>query len=237
MTISDEPTRVPRIAGRYRHGPVPVIGLIGGIGAGKSEVAGILKERGAVVIDADVVGHELLREPAVLGRIVDRFGPGVLTGGDRDGRSPATIDRRALGAIVFGDHGARRDLESIVHPPMRARFLAAIEREQRRGHQPARLVVLDAAILLEAGWDDLCDQVVFVDAPRDERVGRAARQRGWSAADFAAREQAQWPCQKKRPLADRVITNDGGIDSLRLEVDRALTELAGMSCPLIEASH
>jgi dephospho-CoA kinase len=235
--ISYQPARVPRTAERFRHGKLPVIGLIGGIGAGKSEVAGILKERGAVVIDADAVGHGLLHDPEVRKRIVERFGSAVLTGADDDLSAPAAIDRRTLGGIVFGDPKARRDLELILHPRMRAWFLTAIDRELRSEGSAGRLVVLDAAILLEAGWDDLCDLIVFVDAPRDERLNRAERQRGWSSATFAAREQAQWPCDEKRRLADVVISNDGGIDSLHREVDRVLARVAELSSPMIEASH
>ena len=75
--------------------------------------------------------------------------------------------------------------------------------------------MLDAAILLEAGWDDLCDLIVFVDAPRDERMRRVQEQRGWSREVFEAREQAQWPCDLKRQRADLVITNDAGVDGLK----------------------
>ena len=100
-----------------------------------------------------------------------------------------------------------------------------------------RLVVLDAAILLEAGWDDLCDLVVFVDAPRDERIRRVQQQRGWSREVFEAREQAQWPSDMKRQRADLVITNDAGVDGLKAQVDRVEARLAELSCRLIETSN
>ena len=103
-------------SGRFRHGALPVIGLIGGIGGGKSEVAALLKERGAVVIDADAVGHELLNDPGVRDQIVERFGAGVLAGAGGEPDQPPAIDRKALGAIVFADPEARRDLEAILHP-------------------------------------------------------------------------------------------------------------------------
>jgi dephospho-CoA kinase len=231
-----QPTREPRAAGHYKHGALPVIGLIGGIGGGKSEVAALLEERGAIVIDADAVGHELLNDPRVRGQITDRFGAGVLMGGREPGLAPA-IDRRALGAIVFADHEARRELEAILHPSMRAWFVAVIERERRSGGGQGHFVVLDAAILLEAGWDDLCDLIVFVDAPRDERMRRAERQRGWSRAAFEAREQAQWPCDQKRRRADVVINNDAGVESLRREVERAENLLTEMSCPVTEIAN
>jgi dephospho-CoA kinase len=212
----------------WKHGPIPVIGLIGGIGSGKSAVATILAARGGVVIDADRLGHELLAEPAVREQIVARFGESVL-----DQRSSALarvrqIDRSALGALVFADPAQRRMLEEIVHPRMREMFGREIKRLTREGE--ARMIVLDAAILLEARWDDLCDLVVFVDAPRSMRSERVANQRGWSLAKLESREAAQWPCDKKRSHADIVLTNDSGIDALNREVARLDDLLGDSSC-------
>jgi len=221
---------------RWKHGAVPVIGLTGGVGGGKSEVAAILAERGSAVVDADSVGHELLDDPGVRGRIVARFGAGVLARAGCEPVAAPGIDRRALGAIVFADPEARRALEAIVHPLMRARFMAAIRREMQSGRDQARSVVLDAAILFEAGWDDLCDLVVFVAAPRAERMRRAARQRGWSAETFLARERAQWSCDDKRRRAALVIANDAGVDSLRREVARLEILLAPSVSPPVEPS-
>ncbi len=232
-----QPTREPRTAGRFRHGAVPVIGLIGGIGGGKSEVAALFRERGAVVIDADAVGHELLKDPAVLGRIADRFGERVLAGAGRQGSSAPAIDRKALGAIVFADPVARRDLESILHPRMRSWFLEVIESELRAGGGTDHLVVLDAAVLLEAGWDDLCDLIVFVDAPLAERMRRVEERRGWSREMLEARERAQWPNDLKRRRADVVITNDAGVETLQREVERVNAVLADLSCPVIETAY
>ena len=90
-----------------------------------------------------------------------------------------------------------------------------IEREAEFRRAEKSLVVLDAAILLEAGWDDLCDLVVFVDAPRDERMRRVQAQRGWSRDDSRLASKPQWPCDHKRRRADLVITNDAGVDGLR----------------------
>jgi dephospho-CoA kinase len=151
----------------------------------------------------------------------------VLTTRSIDSDGPPRIDRTALAAIVFSEDRARRDLEEIVHPLMRRRFLEAVAREATQSDP--RPVVLDAAILLEAGWDDLCDVVVFVDSPRAVRMRRVAAQRGWPAEAFEARERAQWPCDLKRRRAGIVITNDGEIDSLRREVDR-------LACRLLESS-
>jgi dephospho-CoA kinase len=219
-------SREPCPTVRYKHGGIPVIGLTGGVAGGKSIVAGLLAQRGSVIIDADSVGHELLEDPAVRAQIVARFGRGVLAGaGNKRGVAPA-IDRRALGAIVFADPEQRRALEAILHPRMRARFLAAIAREMAAVCGGAGSVVLDAAILHEAGWDDLCDLVVFVEAPREERMARALRQRGWTKATFEAREGAQLPCEEKRRRSTVVIANSGDVDSLRREVARLLRRVA-----------
>jgi len=203
---------------------VPVLGLIGGIGSGKSAVAALLAACGAAVIDADGVGHELLAVPEVREQIVDRFGESVL---DRKRAAHAgvrQIDRSALGAIVFANPERRCELEAILHPRMRDRFRREIERLAAQGQ--ARMIVLDAAILLEAGWDDLCDRVVFVDASRSVRCQRVANQRGWTLAEFESREAAQWPYDRKRGRADIVLANDSGIDGLNREVGR-LDDLLG----------
>jgi dephospho-CoA kinase len=215
---SHEPRR------RWRDGTTPVIGLTGGVASGKTAVAALLAEHGCTAIDADSVGHEILDLPVVQQKLVHRFGPSVVQGKGGGTSGTPRVDRRALAAIVFADQEARRALEAIVHPLMRARFSEAIERALETGHRP---VVLDAAILLEAGWQDLCDLVVFVDSPRSQRIRRAAEHRGWSEAAFDSRERAQWPCQEKRRHAEYVIRNDAGVDSLRREVE-ALVRALGL---------
>jgi dephospho-CoA kinase len=206
----------PRARARWRHGTTPVIGLIGGVASGKSAVAALLADRGFTTIDADRVGHEVLDLPDVQQKLVNRFGTAVVVGHSPSGTEGPQVDRRALATIVFPDPEARRALEAIVHPLMRVRFAQAIDRAIERA---PRGVVLDAAILFEAGWNDLCDLVVFVDSPRSERMHRAATHRGWSEAVFDSREQAQWPCEDKRRLAAFIIRNDAGPDSLRREVE------------------
>jgi dephospho-CoA kinase len=206
-----------------------VIGLIGGIGGGKSALARRLADRGAAVIDADAVGHELLEDPAIRARVIERFGPGVLEPGGEGEGVPARIGRRALAAIVFHDASALRDLEALLHPAMRERFRRAIGRLVAEGTRP--LIVLDAAVLLEAGWDDLCDRIAFVDAPRAERLRRARESRGWSEETFAARERAQWPVERKRDRADWIIANHGGPERLGREVDRLLALLHAATPP------
>ena len=200
-----------RHAGPWRHGPIPVIGLIGGIGSGKSLAAAALAERGAFVLDADAIGHVLLEQSPCRDRVLERFGEGILEPfGDFGVRRP--IDRRALGAVVFSRPEALRDLEAILHPAMRKTFERAIARESRRGRVPA--VVLDAAILYEAGWDTLCDSVVFVDASPEARLARLEATRGWSSEALAAREKVQGPLEEKRRQADHLLPNDGPAEEL-----------------------
>ncbi|MBV8076351.1 MAG: dephospho-CoA kinase [Planctomycetaceae bacterium] len=212
--------------GPWKHGTIPVLGLIGGIGAGKSLVAALLAGRGAAVIDADAVGHDVLKERAVRDQVVARFGEGIVArpGAAGEGSEissetpePPPIDRRAVGAIVFADPAALRDLEALVHPPMCRAFERAIDRAVREARAPA--VVLDAAVLLEKGWDALCDHVVYVDAPRAQRLARLAAQRGWTEAMLTAREEAQWPAEEKKRRADLIVVNDGGPDALEAAVD------------------
>ncbi len=161
------------------------------------------------MLDADAIGHVLLDQSPSRDRVLERFGEGVLEPFGEVGVRRA-IDRRALGAIVFSRPEALRDLEAILHPAMRKTFEKAIARESRRMRVPA--VVLDAAILYEAGWDTLCDSVVFVDAPPEVRLARLEASRGWTAEVLAAREKAQGPLEEKRRQADHVLTNDGSPD-------------------------
>jgi dephospho-CoA kinase len=204
-----------RPAGHWRNGPIPVVGLIGGIGSGKSVAASTLAELGAFVLDADAIGHVLLDQSPCRDRVLERFGEEVLEPFGEFGVRRA-IDRKALGAIVFNSPGALRDLESILHPAMRKTFERAISRESRRGKVP--LVVLDAAILYEAGWDTLCDSVVFVDASPETRLARLESSRGWSPEGLAAREKVQGPLEEKRRQADHLLPNDGSPDQFQSEI-------------------
>jgi len=206
------------LPGRWKHGAVAVIGLTGAIGGGKSQVAGLLGQKGAVVIDADRVGHEVLEHPEVRRQVIERFGAGVVEHGPDAAATPGSINRRALGSIVFAARPALDDLEAIVHPRMRQQFEAIIDRESVGGRAP--MVVLDAAVLLEAGWDNLCDLLVFVDASQPVRLQRVAGGRGWTAEGLQAREAAQWPREHKLSRVDIVIHNDSSLEILDQNVDR-----------------
>ncbi len=173
-------------------------GLTGGIASGKSFVAGLLAERGAVVLDADRHGHTVLGEPEVRDALAERWGDSVLA---EDG----SLIRSAIAERVFGDSeqaaSERRFLEELVHPRVRSRLTAELAEAKERG---APAAVLDIPLLLEADWADACDAVLFVDTPQSTRQQRAA-ERGWSAEELAKREAAQTPLAEKRAKADAVV--------------------------------
>jgi dephospho-CoA kinase len=194
-----------------------VIGLIGGIGSGKSRVADALTRHGAYVISGDQLGHEALRQPDIIAQVVRRFGLEVL---DDQGN----VNRRRLGAMVFADPAERRALEELVFPWIERRF--AEETAKARDDPQVKLIVFDAAILLEAGWNNRCNCVVYVHAPREVRLARLARQRGWSAKEVAARENAQMPLSEKMIRADYVVDNSGTEEQLEPQVKNLLRQLS-----------
>ncbi|MDX2038484.1 MAG: dephospho-CoA kinase [Isosphaeraceae bacterium] len=210
------PSAKPARSGRWRNGNVPVLGLIGGIGSGKTLVGSMLGERGAIVVEADKVGHSLIDQRPARDKIIQRFGSRVLDLTRSDEAQPP-IDRKALGAIVFSDPVARKDLEAILHPSMKKTFERVIDRAGRRPKTTA--VVIDAAVLFEAGWNQLCDAVLFVDSPRDQRLARLAATRGWTSEMLDARESAQLPLADKKARADHVIRNDADLTHLQESVE------------------
>jgi dephospho-CoA kinase len=191
----------------------PVIGLIGGIGSGKSQVAAAFARRGARVIAGDELAHAALRQPELRERIAARWGRGILDEGGE-------VSRRRLGAIVFDDAAERRALEEILHPWIRRRIREEVE--AARADPAVRLVVLDAAVMLEAGWHGVCDRLVYIDAPREVRLRRLAGQRGWTPQEADARERAQLPLTEKAARADHVLDNATTLENLERQVDDLL---------------
>ena len=175
------------------------IGLVGGVASGKSLAAKYLVDLGAVHLDADRTGHDVLAEDTdVRQAIVDRWGEGILA-------ADKSIDRTAIARRVFAQNKAgeadRKFLEDLLHPRIGKR-LDQKRTEAAAAGKPA--VVLDAPLLLEAGWKKMCDVVLMIDSPRDLRLSRA-KTRGWTEAEFDRREASQWPIDKKRREADVVI--------------------------------
>jgi dephospho-CoA kinase len=194
-----------------------VVGLIGGIGSGKSAVAAALARRGARVIDGDRLGHEALRQPEIRAELVRRWGEDVLDGGKE-------ISRRKVAGIVFAATPEARAelkaLEALVLPYIGRRIREEIE--AAKADPSARLVVLDAAVLLEAGWNNACDRIVYVHAPREVRLRRVAEGRGWSAKEVAARERLQLSLTEKATRADDVVDNSGSPEQTEAQVDALL---------------
>ncbi len=195
---------------------MPTIGLTGGIGSGKSTVAEVLAELGAVVVDADRVGHEVY-QPGTPGwdQVVEAFGRDVV---DADG----TIDRKALGAIVFADPEQLAKLNGIVHPligrAVRDKVSAAIEAD------PDRAVVVEAALLIEARWYELVDEVWVVEVAPETAIERVTASRPMDAAAVRARIDAQLSAEQRRQVADVVISNNGSPAELRTELERLWLE-------------
>lgn len=187
------------------------LGLTGGMGAGKSTVAGLLAGRGAVVIDADRIAREVVAPdgPAYPG-VVDRFGPAVVAG---DGR----IDRPALAAVVFADPAALADLNALTHPAIGEVVSERLQAEAGTNH----IVFLDVPLLVETERARAqCSAVVVVDCPEEVAVRRLVDQRGMVEADVRARLAAQATRDERLALADFVIDNSGTKTNLVAEVDR-----------------
>jgi dephospho-CoA kinase len=192
-----------------------VLGVTGGIGAGKSTVARLLAERGARVLDADVIVRELYAKGELPRRIAARFGEAVLA---PDG----SVDRAALARVAFADDAARRDLEALVHPEVRRRVEAALSDWRREGF--AGIAVVDAALLVEAEPPYRLDALLVVSAPEDVRVARLEA-RGVPRAEARRRMSAQVSDAARAPHADVLIVNDGALDELARRVDEAMREL------------
>jgi len=195
-----------------------VIGLIGGIGSGKSWVATELARHGGTVVAGDKLGHEALQDSAIKTAVIQRWGNGIL---DAEGN----IDRRRLGKMVFADAGQRQELEKLAFPFIERRIREEIDKAGR--DRQAAFIVLDAAVMLEAGWNKFCDRLVFVKVPRAVRLQRLAQQRGLSEKDIEAREQAQWPEAEKEKRADFVLDNSGSLEELTRKVSDFVKELIG----------
>jgi len=187
----------------------PVFGIVGGIGSGKSAVAcGLAEFLRAGVIDADRIGHEVLTLPEIKTQISHTFGPNVFV--DRD--SGGEIDRHELARRVFGTEPHHKEslkkLEAIVHPEIRRQMQFQISQAQAE-HD---VVLVDAAVMLEASWDDLCDELVFVDVPFETRLVRVVENRGWDEAELRRREASQLPLEKKKQASKFVVDNSRNLN-------------------------
>ena len=192
------------------------VGLTGGVASGKSTVAALLRELGALVVDADVLAREVV-EPGTPGldAVVREFGPEVL---GPDGR----LDRARMGALVYVDADRRAALEAIIHPLVRARA-ADIEAAAPAGV----IVVHDIPLLVETGQAADFDAVLVVDVPEAVQLERAMRDRGWNEAEARSRVAAQATRQERLAAATHVIDNAGTLEDLRRRVTEVFEELTG----------
>ena len=186
-----------------------VVGLAGGVGSGKSTVAGILIKQGARGIDADLLGHRVLDLPRVRAKLIRDWGAGILRGG--------RVDRAALARLAFRSRESIARLNRRVHPEI----LRAI---RRRLAKARGWVILDAALLFETGADALCDKVVYVSAPFALRV-RRTRERGWGPGELRRRERVQFPTVYKKKKADYVIDNTGPKSRTENQIRKLCDEL------------
>ena len=199
---------------------IPIIGIVGGIGSGKSAVTNWVAARSRVaVINADALGHDALNTDSVIDALTSRFGNQILG-------SDGTIVRSRLAELIFGmdpDHLiARRDLEDIVHPEISRRIMDAVETAAVQGQDA---VLLDAAILLEAGWRTKCDLVVYIDSPDAERLNRVRENRGWTLEELNRREGSQWSLTDKRRESDFIVTNDRELEYAGRQLLNALQQV------------
>jgi dephospho-CoA kinase len=192
------------------------VGLTGGIASGKSSVSKILAELGAVIIDGDLLAREVVEKGTPgLAAVVAEFGDGLLT-------PEGDLDRPAMGALVFGDVGARKRLEAIVHPLVFERIIALETRAS-----DGALVVHDIPLLAESGRADTFDAVIVVHAPETLQIERMLRDRGWTEDDARSRIAAQASAEDRLAIATYVIENTGTLEDLRRRVTEVFEELVG----------
>ena len=200
----------------------PIIGLVGGIGSGKSYVAQMFAEEGCMVIDSDKAVTDAYQRADVREKLRQWWGGGILLPNGQ-------IKRKEIATRVFNDEQQRRRLEGLIHP-----IVAELrDRQMQAGANDAsvRAYVWDTPLLLEAGLGGQCDAIIYVDAPESERLERVRRTRGWDEAELRRREKLQMPLDKKLDMANDIVRNTAGADEeVRNQVRKVLSRiLAGIS--------
>ncbi len=202
---------------------LPVIGLTGSIGSGKSTVATMFAEAGCIVCDSDALGRAAYGDPSIRNEIVKWWGESIRG-------MNGEIDRARVATIIFPGADAslaaraicdrqRRRLESLIHP-----WIHAKRQEQfKRPPRGTKALVIDAPLLIESNMQGACDSIVFVDAPPAVRLARVRLQRGWPDEELTRREKSQMPLDLKRQFAHHIVINDADLGSLRAQVARILS--------------
>lgn len=200
----------------------PIIGLTGGIGSGKSTVARMFAPLGCLVIDSDEQVKTAYRDPKIVQQLRDWWGKEVVA---PDGQ----VNRSAIAHIVFADPGQRQRLEALIRPmvgDLRDREMAAT------ADNPQVLAFIwDTPLLFEAGLNNRCDAVIFVDAPPELRLQRVSQSRGWDHQELHRRENLQWPLDKKKEISDYIINNTADADNIRRQVREVLFRILARRLP------
>ena len=195
-----------------------VIGIIGGIGSGKSTVAQMFGALGCIVADADANISLVLQQVEVQHTLREWWGDAVFT-------EEQVLDRSAIAGIVFADKDERKRLEALLHPLARS-----LQEEQfSKASSSTAGLVIDAPLLIESGLDALCDTIVFVHVPFETRLKRVTESRDWSKQDLQEREAAQLPLDKKEKKADYIVNNEGNLDAVHAQVSEILEEIRRQS--------
>jgi dephospho-CoA kinase len=198
----------------------PVIGIVGGIASGKSAVAAEFGRLGCAVVDADAITREALDVPAIRTAIVERFGRGVLA-------DTGEMDRRAVAKIVFADAAKLEMLNAMIHPYVMHRTEELIDLYKR--DPSVKAVVLDIPLLVEVGWANRCDRIVFVHCDRKRRIERAREHRGMDEREVKIRENFQISLDTKAALADNSIDNNSDFSTLVRQIESIFSEMTKIS--------
>jgi dephospho-CoA kinase len=200
----------------------PIIGISGGIGSGKSMVAGIFRELGCMVISSDEQVREAYKDQRIVRQLREWWGESVL---DEQGE----LNRKKVADIIFGDPSQRLRLETLLHPAV------AVLRQKRMevgGEDPqVTAFVWDTPLLFEAGLRGGCDAIVFVEAPLERRLERVKASRGWTEAELHRREKSQWPLDKKREISDYIVVNTADAEYVRGQVREVLFRILAKRLP------
>ncbi|MFA4986692.1 MAG: dephospho-CoA kinase [Candidatus Brocadiia bacterium] len=191
-----------------------IVGVAGPIAGGKSTVGHFLAGLGAVVLDADSLGHRLIRMPDIAARLVDAFGDGIL---DQCGLP----DRWKLGTICFQDADKLMRLNEILHPLI----VGDMQKEVQEARRAGRMLVINAALLFETGMHEFCDYIILVMADERVREERAISKRGWPEGEMKRREAFQYPLWRKLQDSSYVIENNGSLEELRDAVEKVYKEI------------
>ena len=194
----------------------PIIGLLGGIGSGKSTVAAEFSKLGCLIIDADRISHALIQKNTVIQQLVNLLGPDILT-------AAGNPDRKKIAASVFNDPDKLKALNSIIHPAV----LCEMDRQIKKNIQNSnfKAIILDIPLLVEIGWDKRCTRIIFIECNEQIRMERARVNKNMQTKEFKNRENFQISLDKKRCLADNTINNVSDLSTLVRQIEFIFSDI------------